>query len=189
MSSGIGVDMDARDIQRYLSLVGRELKDIGVGGPVRLLMIGGGYMLTQVKNRATTGDVDMVWVYPEFSMDSGVYWSFEAAVRAVGEREALEPTWLNVAGSDFVREAGPLPKMRLWKKFGPLHVCLPPKDFILAHKLVASRRKDMGDIAVLCAQLRINSRDKAQQIVDKYISREIQRISHVPEKLDRYFGR
>ncbi len=56
--------MDARDIQRYLSLVGRELKDMGIRGPVRLLMIGGGYMLTQIKNRSTTGDVDMVWVYP-----------------------------------------------------------------------------------------------------------------------------
>ena len=179
--------MDARDIERYLTLVGEELKAMNVPEPIQLLLIGGGYMLTQIQNRTVTGDIDAVWVYPAFYADSEVYWLFEAAIQAVGDHENLAPSWLNVTGSDFVREAG-LPKMKRWKRFGLIHMYLPPKDFILAHKFVASRRKDMVDIDALCAQLHVNTRDKAQRIVDKYISQELQRMIHVAEKLDEYFG-
>lgn len=77
--------------------------------------------------------------------------------------------------------------MKRWKRFGLIHMYLPPKDFILAHKFVASRRKDMADIDALCAQLRVKTRDEAQKIIDKYISQDLQRMSHVAEKLDRYF--
>lgn len=94
--------MDAKDILIYLKLVGKELESMGLSEPIQLLMIGGGYMLTQVKNRTATGDIDAVWVYPAFHADSEVYWLFEAAVQAVGDRENLGPSWLNVTGSDFV---------------------------------------------------------------------------------------
>ncbi|HEX4208508.1 MAG TPA: hypothetical protein VHZ51_30735 [Ktedonobacteraceae bacterium] len=40
--------MDAKDIERYLSLLGEELQAIGVQEPIQLLLVGGGYMLTQV---------------------------------------------------------------------------------------------------------------------------------------------
>jgi hypothetical protein len=43
-----GVPMDAKDIERYLSLLGEELQAIGVQEPIQLLLVGGGYMLTQV---------------------------------------------------------------------------------------------------------------------------------------------
>jgi len=33
--------MNAQDIQRYFSLVGQELQAMGVGEPIRLLLIGG----------------------------------------------------------------------------------------------------------------------------------------------------
>jgi hypothetical protein len=180
--------MDAEDIRVYLTLVGKELKGMRLQEPIKLLMIGGGFMLTQVKNRAATGDIDTVWVYPEFHAGSEVYWLFEAAVQAVGDREMLGPSWLNVTGSDFVREAGPLPKMKLWKKFDMVHVYLPPKDFILAHKLTASRRKDRADIDALCKQLKVNTREKAQKLIEKYINQDLQKVSHVAEKLDRYFS-
>jgi len=166
--------MNAKDIRICLMLVGKELGHMGVREPIKLLMIGGGYMLTQVKNRSATEDIDAVWVYPEFHIESEVYWLFEQAVQAVGDREVLGLSWLNVTSSDFVREAGPLPKMKLWKKFGPLHVYLPPKDFILAHKFPASRRKDRTDIESLCVQLGVTTRKEAQKIIDdKYISREL----------------
>src|SRR5579859_588212 len=167
--------MNAKDIRIYLTLIGKELEDMGLQEPIKLLMIGGGYMLTQVKNREVTGDIDTVWVYPAFQVDLEVYWLFEAAVQAIAKREILGPDWLNVTGSGFVHEAGPLPKMKLWKKFGLVHVYFPPKDFVLAHKFAAGRGKDMADIEALCAQLHIYTREEAQKIVDKYISREVQR--------------
>jgi hypothetical protein len=79
--------MDAKDIQRYLSLVGKELQAMGVREPIRLLLIGGGYMLTQVRNRTVTGDVDAGWVYPEVYADSEVYRLFRAAVELVADDE------------------------------------------------------------------------------------------------------
>ena len=155
--------------------------------PIKLLMIGGSYMLTQVKNRSFTGDIDTVWLYPAFRIDLDVYWFFEAAVQEIAKREALESDWLNVTGTGFVRDAGPLPKMKLWKKFGPVHVYLPPRDFILAHKLAASRRKDAADIDFLCAKLRIDTLEKAQKLIDKYIRGDLQRMIRVAEKLERRF--
>ena len=73
--------------------------------------------------------------------------------------------------------------MKLWKKFELVHVYLPPKDFILAHKLIAAREKDMADISALCSQLRVDTRKKAQKIVDKYISKEIQENNRLAVKL------
>jgi hypothetical protein len=175
--------MNAKDIQRYLSLVGKELQAMNVQEPIRLLLIGGGYMLTQVQNRTVTGDVDAVWVYPEVYADSEVYRLFRAAVELVADDEGLEPSWLNTDASDFVFAAGPLPKRKLWKKFGLVQVYLPPKDFILAHKLVSARKKDTADIQALCALLGIDTRKKAQKVVDKYISQDIQENHRVTMKL------
>lgn len=177
--------MNAKDIVYYLTLLGIELEMRGLQEPIELLLIGGGFMLTQVKNRVVTGDIDAVWVLPDFFADSEVYRLFEAAVREIGEHENLGLDWLNVAGTDFVHETG-IPDMKLWKKFRSVHIYLPPKDFILAHKLLAGREKDMADINALCAKLRVKTREKAQKVIDKYFSRDVQRISHAAEKLDRY---
>lgn len=180
--------MNAKDIERYLTLVGRELKDVGVQEPIQLLLIGGGYMLTQVRgSRAATGDIDTVWVNPEFYSDSEIYRRFEMAVRLVASDENLEQSWLNTRVTEFVLNAGPLPKMKLWRKFDVLQVYLPPKDFILALKLVAAREKDKTDIQVLCSQLHVTTRRKAQMVIDKYINKWTQRNSRVATKLDMFF--
>lgn len=179
--------MDAKDIERYFSLVGQELKAMGVQEPIQLLLVGGGYMLTQVKNRTVTGDIDTVWIYPEMYSDSEAYRLFAAAVRFVAADEHLAPDWLNIGVSDFMHSAGPLPKMKVWKKFAVLQVYLPTKDFILAHKLVAGRQKDQSDITALCEQLGVKTRKKAQKILNKYISQEVQEDNHIPTKLALLF--
>src|SRR5881394_38644 len=134
--------MNANDIERYLLLVGEELQAMDISEPIQLLLIGGGYMITQVQNRAATGDIDMVWLYPEIYSDSEIYRLFKAAVQFVARDEGLNANWLNIDVGGFVRAAGPLPSMKLWKKFGVVQVYLPPKDFILALKLSAAREKD-----------------------------------------------
>jgi hypothetical protein len=181
--------MNVQAIEQYLSLVGQELQSMGIGEPIELLLIGGGYMLTQVGNRNATGDIDTVWVAPDIYSGSEIYRLFRLAVQFVAEDENLAPNWLNIDMGDFVRLAGPLPKRRLWKQFGMVQVYLPPKDFILAHKLIASRNKDGGDIEALCQELGVHTRKKAQRILDTYISRELQEIEHVSEKLAALFAR
>ena len=179
--------MNAEEMERYLTLLGQELQELGVQTPIDLLLIGGGYMLTQIGNRLLTGDIDVAWVRPEIYSDSDLYRIFQNAVRFVAHDEKLDFKWLQTETGDGLRAAGPLPKMKLWKTFVVLRVYIPPKDFILAHKLAASRPKDMGDIVALCQQLRVDTRKKAQKIVDKYISREAQEDERIVEKLSRLF--
>jgi hypothetical protein len=180
--------MDAKDIERYLSLVGAELQAMNVQESIQLLLIGGGYMLTQVRNRSATGDVDAMFMDTHIYSDSEVYRLFQAAVQFVANDEALEPAWLSTDIGDFLRTAGPLPKVTLWKKFGPLHVYIPPKQFILAHKLLAGREKDRDDIDALCHMLGINTHKKAQKILDSYIRKDIQDNSDVAATLEDFFG-
>ena len=180
--------MNASDIERYLLLVGEELQAMDVRGPIRLLLIGGGYMLTQVRNRTATDDIDMVWLYPKIYSGSEIYRLFKAAVRFVADDEKLGAGWLNVDVGDSVLLTGQLPPMRkLWKKFSVLHIYVPPKDFILAHKIIDSRDKDVDDVKALLSQLKVNTRKKAQRILDKYIGRCIQQSNHVDDKLDLFF--
>jgi len=180
--------MDAKDIERYLSLVGAELQAMSVQEYIQLLLIGGGYMLTQVRNRTVTGDIDAMFMDTHVYSDSEVYRLFQAAVQFVANDEALEPSWLSTDVGDFLRIAGPFPSITLWKKFGPLHMYIPPKQFILAHKLLAGREKDRDDIDALCHQLGINTRKKAQEILDTYIKKDIQNNSEVAATLDDFFG-
>ena len=52
--------MHKKDIETYLAELGQELHDLGVQRHVRILLVGGAFMLTQVKNRQTTDDVDVL---------------------------------------------------------------------------------------------------------------------------------
>lgn len=180
--------MNAKDIEHYFFLVGAELQGMNVQEPIELLLIGGGFMLTQVHNRTVTGDVDAMFMDTCVYSDSEIYRLFQAAVQFVASDEALEPSWLSTDVGDFLRVAGPFPKVTLWKKFGPLHVYIPPKQFILAHKLLAGREKDSDDIDVLCHQLGINTRKKAQKVLDTYIKKDIQDNGNVAATLDDFFG-
>src|SRR5947207_16023333 len=89
--------MNAHDIERYLLLVGEELQTMGVCEPIQLLLIGGGYMLTQVRNRAATADIDTVWLRPEIHAGSETYRLFKDPVQFVAQHEGLAGYWLNLA--------------------------------------------------------------------------------------------
>lgn len=54
--------MEAEDIERYLAELGAELKNRGIKKPIRLLIIGGAYMLTFEHAPRTTDDIDIFWL-------------------------------------------------------------------------------------------------------------------------------
>jgi len=58
----------------------------------------------------------------------------------------------------------------LWKRFGPLHVYAPSREYILALKIAAGRDKDLADCAILLPQTRIRTREQAQQLLERYLS-------------------
>lgn len=181
--------MQKDDIERNLALLGEQLEELGMQTPIRLLLIGGGFMLTQIGNRQTTDDVDVLVFDIDDPMHSEDYRIFRNAVHFVAFDAHLKDAWLSDNIGDFLQMAGPVPRGKRWRRFGRyLEVYIPPLSYILALKLVAGREKDEQDIRSLFQRLRITRREQAQKIVDKYITnQDIQESEGVQETLDDLF--
>ncbi len=52
--------MQEADIESYLADLGQGLQNHGLLQPVRILMVGGAFMLTQLHNRPSTQDIDVL---------------------------------------------------------------------------------------------------------------------------------
>jgi hypothetical protein len=180
--------MQAKDIERSLAALGQELQNLGIQKPIRLLLVGGAFMLTQIGNRASTNDVDVLLKDVEDSTASPFSQTLHAAVRTVARQQRLPTTWLNDLIGDFLRDTGTAPEGTLWRTYGMLAVYVPPSEYILALKLFAGRPKDREDIASLCQLLRIQTRAQAQQLVDRYIpNKQVQQLNHLDDTFDAWF--
>lgn len=181
--------MQKQDIEMYLANLGQELQDLGVTQPVRVLLVGGAFMLTQVRNsRANTNDVDVLLKDIDDTGASPVYRMFKVAARAVASKYQLPITWINDVIGDFIRDASMVPQGTLWRRYAMLEVYVPPAEYILALKLLAGRRKDKADIRVLCDILKIVTREQAQRLVDVYIpDTDVQQINELDDTLDEFF--
>lgn len=178
--------MQYQDIEHNLTLLGEEL---GLKKPIRLLLIGGAFMITQkIGERKTTGDIDVI-VSLDHPLTSHEYHLFKSAVRFVAYDLKISETWLNDFASEALTSTGKIPKGTPWRTFGKLiEITLPPKDFILACKLLAGRPKDSNDTIALCKVLRVKQREQAQAIVDTYFpDRQFQELSNVLVTLNRFF--
>lgn len=161
--------MQAQEIEAHLADLGQELQDLGVEHPVRILMIEGAFMLTQVCNQSMTDDVDMLLKDVDDPTTSPLYWIFKTAVQAVASRNQLSITWINDMIADFIRNIGTVPEGVLWRTYTMLEVYIPPREYILALKLLANRKKDQEDIMALCKHLNVQTCEQAQQVVDRYV--------------------
>jgi hypothetical protein len=180
--------MHAQDIENYLAELGQELQNLEVQYPIRILLVGGAFMLTQIHNRSTTNDVDVLLKDGEDSTTAPRYQNFRAAVRAVARKNKLPNNWLNDIMGDFLRDTGTAPDGTLWRTYTVLEVYIPPSEYILALKLFAGRPKDRDDIHSLCQQLHIRTRKQAQRLVDRYIpNRQVQQLNQLDDTLDELF--
>lgn len=181
--------MEAKHIEAHLAELGEELERQGIEQPVRLLVIGGAFMLLQVQNRKSTRDIDILFKDVENPSAASFYSAFKSAVRAVAARKRLRESWLNDLVAEVLRDISLVPDGTLWRRYGKLEVFLPPKDYILALKLLAGRRKDTRDILALCQQLEIHTQEQAKALVDRYIpDPQVQRLNHLGRTLKRVFG-
>jgi len=180
--------VQARHIETYLADLGQELHQMGVSQPVRLLLIGGAFMLTQLHSRRATNDVDVLLVDVDDPTTSPLYPVFKAAIRTVASRNRLPLTWMNDLLGDFLRDKTKVPQGTLWRTYAVLEVYVPEAEYILALKLLAGRPKDRGDIQLLCRQLRVGTRIRAQQMVDLYIpDKQVQQLNHLDMTLSTLF--
>ncbi len=83
-----------------------------------------------------------------------------------------------------------MPRGTLWKQYGPLHVYVPPTEFMFALKILAGREKDLADCRLLLPQTRIRTRRQAQRVIDRYVLPEAQRdeAETIAYSLDVLFG-
>jgi hypothetical protein len=180
--------MHVQDIENYLAELGQELQNQSLQRPIRILLVGGAFMLTQIHNRSSTNDVDVLLIDEDNSTTSPRYQNFRAAVRSVARKKKLPSNWLNDIMGDFLRDTGTAPDGTLWRTYTMLEVYIPPSDYILALKVFAGRPKDRDDIDALCQQLLIRTRQQAQQLVDRYIpNKQIQQLNQLDDTLDEMF--
>ncbi len=167
--------MEAHDVESYLAELGEELQGRGIKQPVRILLIGGAYMLVCEQASRTTEDIDIFWLEGEtFQQMRSI---LSECVVIVTKRHTLRPDWFNYLSQVLMQNDVRIPDGTLWKQYGPLHIYVPPKEYILALKILAGREKDLADCAILLPQTSITTSEQAQQLLDTYILPEAQEKS------------
>lgn len=162
--------MNALEIETYLADLGQALGNLSVQQPIRILMVGGAFMLTQVGSRPATKDIDILLQDMPDPTASSLYRPFQSAVQTVAARHGLPSNWINDVIGDALRNYGPPPQGTVWRVFGPLEVSVPNADYILALKILAGRPLDITDARVLCQKQGISTRAEARRILDTYIT-------------------
>jgi len=188
----LGASVNLAEIIQHLEALDFELVDSGFTRKVQILVIGGVYMLVNLKNRLATQDID-TWIFqPQFH--EADYTTLKALIAFVAQDRQLDPDWFNDKVADFLAAAGngQLPQMSPWQENPRFHVLefyFPTPDYILALKLMAARPKDMGDIADLCHLCHIANKTQARVLINTYIAEDVQQFYNIEEKLRRVFGK
>ena len=182
--------MKAEDIENYLSQLGQELLKRGIQEPVHVLLIGGAYMLLLTNASRNTDDVDIFWLEEEEGLQRALR-PLQESVVAVAQANQIDPDWLNYMTHLLLYDLVVIPEGNLWKTYGPLHIYAPPEEYILALKIFAGRDKDIEDCKVLRQQVKIETRQEAQMLLDRYILPDAQQSNAetIGRSLDLLFGK
>src|SRR5256885_2456609 len=160
--------MQAQEIEYYLAELGAALQDQGIVEPDRMLLIGGAYMMLLANAPRTTDDVDIFWV-EEGEDFRKARLALRDAVQAIASKYTLPPNWFNYLTQMLIYDKIIMPRGKLWKRYGPLHVHAPPKEYILALKIMAGRDKKISDCRILLPQKKIKKRRQAQKVLKRYV--------------------
>lgn len=180
--------MKAEEIEFYLSELGAELQARGVKEPVRILLIGGAYMLLLANAPRPTKDIDIFWLDEDGLQRA--YAPLRESVQAITRKHDLDGDWLNYLAQMLMYDEVLVPDGKLWKRFGPLHVYAPEVEYILALKITAGRQKDLEDCAILLPKTKIRTRKQAQRLLDRYIlpGGQQKNVERIENALNRLFG-
>jgi hypothetical protein len=181
--------VQSQEIEHYLAELGAALKSQGIKKPVRMLLIGGAYMMLVANAARTTDDIDIFWLEEGEDFQKARL-ALRDGVQAIANKYTLPPNWFNYLTQMLIYDKIILPRGKLWKRYGPLHVYAPPKEYILALKIMAGRDKDIADCRILLPQTNISTRKQAQRVVDRYILLDAQKdeVETIKYSLDVLFG-
>jgi hypothetical protein len=183
-------DLQANEIEFLLQELGTEFSRRKLK-PVRVMFVGGVYMLLIAQSRLITHDIDF---FPLNFMDSSqperdeMSRLVQTAINSVASRYKLKRDWFNDHAFGVIGALKPDDEeLRHWKTYGALEIFLPPDEFILMTKIYSYRDKDYGDVQALIERTGITTREQAQALMDKYMSRKMQDECFVADTLDVFF--
>ncbi|MCX7925213.1 MAG: DUF6036 family nucleotidyltransferase [Fimbriimonadales bacterium] len=139
-------------ILNALTRLSEVLEARGVQG--ELYLVGGAAMALAYDARRATRDIDAV-----FAPKQAIY----DAAQIVAEELNLPENWLNDAVKLYLRGEDPEPVPIL--DLPALRVQVASPRYLLAMKLLASRREDESDIRLLLRRLQVRSVEEAEQIL------------------------
>ena len=160
--------MQAQEIEHYLAELGAALQNQGIIKPVRLLLIGGAYMMLLANAPRTTDDIDMFWIEEGEDFQKARL-TLRDAVQTIASKYTLPPNWFNYLTQLLIYDKITMPRGKLWRRYGLLHVYAPPKEYMFALKILAGRDKDIADCRILLPQTHIRTRKQAQRALDRYL--------------------
>jgi hypothetical protein len=137
----------------------------------------------------TTDDIDICWLEEGEDFHKARL-ALRDGVQAIAGKYALPPNWFNYLTQMLIYDKIIMTRGKLWKRYGPLHVYAPPKEFMFALKILAGRDQDLADCRLLLPQTRIRTRQQAQRVLDRYILPEAQQedAETIASSLDALFG-
>jgi len=128
--------MDSTQIERYLGFLGQKLGEMQIKATI--ILLGGALMVTQIGNRKSTQDIDVVVA----TNDPRTYQTIQQAIQLVAKEKKLPSSWMNDDVTIIVDQIGKPKTPRLWKTFSNLAVYVPELEYILALKLFSGRPQD-----------------------------------------------
>jgi hypothetical protein len=163
-------ELTRHDIEQLLQIFGHKFAQRRYPVTVHMLLIGGGYMLTQHDIQRITRDVDLypldrTWPDTVPPFPGHVY----EIAQEIAREQGLRYTWLQTLPERHVKVAGGVPHGSLWRTFGIVEIYVPPANYILFLKLRINREKDKADITYLRDSLGIQTRAQAQALIDYYM--------------------
>jgi hypothetical protein len=176
--------MDSKQIEQYLGFLGQKLADMQT--KATLILLGGALMITQIGNRKTTRDIDVVIA----TNDRRTYQAVQQAITLVAKERKLPNTWLNDDVTLIVDQVGGPKTPTYWKSFASLDIYIPEFEYIFALKCFSGRVQDDLDIQALAKRLRIRTKAQAWLIVNAYIplTQLSLRIGDTTLAIDRCFS-
>ena len=175
--------MDRSQIERNLGFLGQKLAEMQIKATI--ILMGGALMVTQIGNRKSTQDIDVVIA----TNDRGTYQAIQQAIALVAREKRLPPAWLNDDVTIVVDQVGKPKAPQHWRTFANLAVYVPEPEYILALKLFAGRPQDDRDIQAVARRLSLKTRAQAWSIVNTYIpnSQLAFRSAYTSQAIDRCF--
>ncbi|GAC1502311.1 MAG: DUF6036 family nucleotidyltransferase [Ktedonobacteraceae bacterium] len=179
--------MEGKEVETYFAALDEALANQPIKKPVRLVVVGGIYMVCFVKNRESTKDVDIVPLdFPDTMNPNQETKVFRSAVNAVAKKYGIKRDWMNDVVASFTPELDPNAVI-LWHDYPNLQVYVPQAECILALKLLAGRERDEDDIVALSESLNVTTREQAQDLVDRYAEKWWQKECNLEATLDALF--